>query len=346
MSKQSRAVPENINEEYYQISPEILASFSKYRPPVDLYRFREDILSLAPYSRKGQRLTNEQVEEVQQLCAQDALFVSRSDHPIYSEHIVKQLDLVLQDANLKEAEIADICTRAIVMRFNEFAAQPVKPVFEVLYKDLMVLTEWLWQDKHRVKAFMRRLIIDTSLAAHAFNTMAVGLWLWMSVSPDDYRRRDLDRTALALLLHNIGMTKVPQFILAKEGPLKPEEREKVLLHPLLGYKMLQRIDIVFDELTRAILEHHELMDGTGYPQRSKGEQISLIGRITAVAEAFASLLAKRKVVTTKDLTEMAGELAANKNNYDPRLTGLLLSALMTDSFGDLRHVDLNLPEQS
>ena len=151
MSRKNRTVPENINEEYYQISPEILSSFSKYRPPVDLFRFREDIMSLSPYSRKGQRLTNEQVEEVQQLCADDALFVSRSDHPIYSEHIAKQLDLVLQDANLKESEIADICTRAIVMRFNEFAQQPVKPVFEVLYKDLMVLTEWLWQDKHRAK---------------------------------------------------------------------------------------------------------------------------------------------------------------------------------------------------
>ena len=46
-------VPMNINEEYYQISGEILSSFPKFRPPVDLFRFREDIAVLAPYCVKG-----------------------------------------------------------------------------------------------------------------------------------------------------------------------------------------------------------------------------------------------------------------------------------------------------
>ena len=125
MAAQKRDVPQNINEEYYQISSEILSSFPKYRPPVDLFTFREDICVLAPYCRKGDRLTNAQVEELAKLCAEGSLFVSRSDHPIYSRHIVKQLDLVLQDRNLKEAEIVEICIRALVMRYSEFYAQPV-----------------------------------------------------------------------------------------------------------------------------------------------------------------------------------------------------------------------------
>ena len=109
--KRSAYVPDNINEEYYQINPEILNSFSKYRPPVDLFNFREDIAVLAPFSRKGARLTNEQVEEAAQLCADGLLFVSRSDHHIYSQHIVKQLDLVLQDNNLKESEMSIFASR-------------------------------------------------------------------------------------------------------------------------------------------------------------------------------------------------------------------------------------------
>ena len=48
-------IPDNISEEYYQISAAILSSFPKYRPPVDLFRFRDDIAQLTPYSRKGQR---------------------------------------------------------------------------------------------------------------------------------------------------------------------------------------------------------------------------------------------------------------------------------------------------
>lgn len=66
--KKKAAVPEKISEEYYQISEEILSSFSKYRPPVDLFRFRDDIAQLYPLYRKGQRLSNEQAEDVLGLC--------------------------------------------------------------------------------------------------------------------------------------------------------------------------------------------------------------------------------------------------------------------------------------
>lgn len=333
-----QAVPENISEEYYQISGEILSSFPKYRPPVDFFRFREDILTLAPYSRKGQRLTNEQVEEVQKLCSEGSLFVSRSDHPIYSEHIVKQLDLILQDANLKESELVDICIRALIMRYENFIQQPVRAVFDPLFQDLMVFTEILWQDKHRIKMFVRRMIRSYSLANHSFNTTAVGLWLWMCVTPD-YRRRDLDRTALALFLHDIGMAKVPQFITAKEGSLKPEEKEKINVHPYVGYKLMQKMNVVFDELSGAIVQHHERMDGSGYPQRTKGDGISRMGRITAVADTFAAMITKRPYATGKELLPAAQELAQDRVHFDPVFTGKLVTAFQTDSFGNLSHMD-------
>ena len=340
MRGNTKPVPENINEEYYQISGEILSSFPKYRPPVDFYRFREDILSLAPYSRKGQRLSNEQVEEALALCDAGNLFVSRSDHPIYSEHIVKQLDLVLQDANLKESEIADICTRALVNRFADFADQPVKAVFELLYKDIMVFTEWLWLDRHRIKYFVRRMFREHSPATHAFNTLAVGLWLWMESAVGDFRRRDMDRATLALFLHDIGMVKIPQFITAKAGPLKGEERDKVLMHPLVGYKLMQRIELAFDELARAVLEHHERLDGSGYPQHSKGEQISRLGRIVALADSFAAMITKRPYAPAMELADAAKELAADRNRYDARLSGMLMMAISSGAFGELRNVDV------
>lgn len=341
MRRKSKAAPENINEEYYQISTEILTSFSKYRPPVDLFRFREDIASLAPYSRKGQRLTNEQVEEARVLCEEGSLFVSRSDHPIYSEHIVKQLDLVLQDPNFKESEVADICTRALVMRLDEFIQQPVRPIFDVLYKDCMVVTQWLWEDRHRIKNFMRRLFRrEHTLATHSFNTMAVGLWLRMSVCENEYRRRDLDRTTLALLLHDIGMAKIPRFILDKPAGLKTEEREKVLMHPLLGYKMLQRVDLKFDELTQATLEHHERLDGSGYPQRIKGEQISRLGRITALADSFAAMISNRPYAPGKEPMEALKELMLDRGRYDFSLVTPLAGAYASNQFGEMRVVSL------
>lgn len=335
-------VPEKIDEEYYQISAEILSSFPKYRPPVDLFAFREDICVLAPYSRKGARLTNEQVEEVAKICADGSLFVSRSDHHIYSRHIVKQLDLVLQDNNLKESEIADICIRALVMRLNEFFDQPVKALFEPLYRDTMVVTEFLWQDKHHINAFIRRLFRKHEASRHAINTMSIGVWLWFQTVME-YRRKDLDRIVLAMLLHDVGMTKVPAFVRAKPGPLKADEKEKVLAHPLHGVKLMQKMDVAFEELLRACFEHHERMDGSGYPQKTKGTQISRIGRITAVADSFSAMICEKPYGPAKDPLE-ASKLLASDSRYDPEITKLVMSALATKSFGDFVNMDKILDE--
>ena len=331
------AVPGDINEEYYQISAEIMASFPRYRPPVDLFVFREDIAVLAPYSRKGTRLSNEQVEEVTELCASGNLFVSRSDHHIYSRHIVRQLDLVLQDHNLKEAEIANICIHALYLRYAEFYEQPVKAVFDPLYRDVMVVTEYLAKDPQRINAFMRRLFRRYEPAKHAVNTMIVGLWLWLR-NAGDFQRKNLDRMALALLVHDIGMSKVPPFILTKKGSLKPEEREKILPHSLLSVKIMQKMEVVFDDLLQICFEHHERLDGSGYPQRIKGGQIPATAALAAVADSFAAMITDRSYAPAKEPKVAAQELAADQR-YNVSVARLLLAAFANDALGTPHDMD-------
>lgn len=325
-----KSVPENINEEYYQISAEILSSFPKYRPPVDLFCFKEDIAVLAPYSRKGARLTNEQVDEVAQLCADGVLFVSRSDHHIYSEHIVKQLDLVLQDANLKEAEIVNICIQALKNRFNDFWQQPVKSVFELLLNDVLVVTEYLCRDKTNINAFMRRLSTDHDPASHAVNTMSIGLWLWLKAT-DEMQRKEMDNLAIGLLVHDIGMSKMPQFFLTRPGPLKGEERDKVVTHPLLSAKILQKMDVAANEIAHACFEHHERLDGSGYPQKLKSQQLKTVSRIAALADSFSTMISKRPWAEAKKPIDAANELAMDPK-YDNHLARYLVGAYATNKF--------------
>lgn len=326
----ARAVPENINEEYYQISGEILSSFPRYRPPVDLFFFREDIAVLAPYSRKGARLSNEQVDEVARLCAEGNLFVSRSDHHIYSKHIVKQLDLVLQDNNLKEQEIANICVQALVMRYEAFYQQPVKAVFDALHRDALVVTEYVFKDSARMGAFMRRLSTDYSPARHAFNSFAVGAWLWLKKTENPVRK-DLDNLAVGLLAHDIGMSKMPPYLLTRPGPLKPDERDKLVQHPILSAKILQKMDLGADAVLQACLQHHERLDGSGYPQKLKANQLSTVARIAAIADSFAAMITKRPYGDAKQPLEAANELAASPA-YDNNLARTLVGAYAMNKF--------------
>ncbi len=329
--KKANVVPNSINEAYYQISLEILNSFHKYRIPVDLFYFQEKIQILSPYSRKGERLSNEQVEEIHNLCKEGLLFVSRSDHPIYSEHMVKQLDLVLQDGHLKESEIADICLRALTLNLTEFFESPVKVSFQPLYISAMVVTEWLWQDTHRIRYFLRRLQHEYSLAGHCCNTMSVGLWLYIETMPEP-KRREFDRLALGLLLHDVGMGKIPVIIRGKPQRLSFEEKVKISEHPLLGYKAMHKIGVVLNELTMCTLEHHERLDGSGYPQQLKASQISPIGRLCAVADSFSAMIAERPHDEAKAIESAVKELASDEKRFDKKYTIQLMRGMLANLF--------------
>ncbi len=325
---------EAVREDYYQITEAILDSFPKYRPPLDLFRFNESLVLLTPYIRKGERLSNEQVEEVHEICREGNLFVSRADRAVYAEHIIKQLSLVLTDEHLTVAEVVDIALRGLTMRVNDFIEQPLRHVFELLYEDCLVVTEYLQQDMHRLKNFMRRLHVGPySLAAHSVNTMIIGLWLLHNTQGQNpLDRRVLDNAALGLLLHDLGMGKIPSVITAKNGPLKPEEKDKINLHPLVGLKLLAKIEADSPEVKSAVLEHHERFDGSGYPQHFKEASISRVGRICAVADSFSAMLMDRAYAPAKDPLEAARELATDIRHYDKSLSAILLGAYVKKEF--------------
>lgn len=323
-----------ISEDYYQISEPVLSSFPKYRLPLDLYLLQEDVVQLALYSKKDSRLSNEQVEAIPSLIQAGLIFVSRKDHPVYSKHIVKQLDLVLLDDNLKEAEIADIFLQALTSRLEEFFEQPVKPVFERLHQDAMVLTEYLWADKHRIKLFMRRLFKgDYTLARHTLNTLAVGLWIFMHQKGGALTRPELDNHTLGFLLHDVGMSKVPSFILNKTTQLTPDDRDKIHKHVLVGAQVAHKLDLLQTDIKAACLEHHERLDGSGYSQKLKADRMTRMGLLCAVADSFAAMIQNRPYAPAKEPLQAAKELMEDASRYEKQYSASLYTALVTGEFG-------------
>jgi putative nucleotidyltransferase with HDIG domain len=105
------------------------------------------------------------------------------------------------------------------------------------------------------------------------------------------------------ILHDLGKIGVPDYILTKAGKLEDEEYEQVKQHPAVGKRILRNVKLLEKEKL-AIAEHHERLDGTGYPQGLNEDEISLIGRIVAVADVFDALITDRPYRSALSLEEV------------------------------------------
>jgi putative nucleotidyltransferase with HDIG domain len=128
-------------------------------------------------------------------------------------------------------------------------------------------------------------------------------------------QRDVDAVELAGLLHDIGKLCVPAEILTKPGGLSPSEFNLVKEHSSKGYEILK--DIAFPwPIADIVLQHHERMDGSGYPRGSKGEDILVLARILAVADVVEAMASHRPYRAALGLDQALAEIASNSAAYD------------------------------
>lgn len=97
---------------------------------------------------------------------------------------------------------------------------------------------------------------------------------------------------LGSLLHDIGKIHIPDHLLTKPGELSEDEYEMVKTHPGAGYQIMKEVRLLQNVLP-AIIEHHELLDGSGYPLGLSSDQISLMGRIVTVADVYDAITSDR-----------------------------------------------------
>ena len=100
------------------------------------------------------------------------------------------------------------------------------------------------------------------------------------------------RTAAAL--HDVGNVGLPRDLVSRRGPLTEQERRIGETHTGIGYRILSGYDTpTMDFAARIALTHHERWDGSGYPEGLRGSEIPLVGRITAIADVFDSMISDR-----------------------------------------------------
>ncbi len=165
---------------------------------------------------------------------------------------------------------------------------------------------------------MEDVIEDLHGHVHRVSDLAVNLGTCLGLG-----EIDLDRLALAGVLHDVGKIHLDPGILGKPGPLDPNERELMNRHPELGFAMTRnRLD---PKVAEAILYHHERFDGTGYPFGLAGEEIPILSRIILVADAFDAMTSIRAYQPALPVEFAINEIRNHAGaQFDPQVVGMFL----------------------
>ena len=139
-----------------------------------------------------------------------------------------------------------------------------------------------------------------------------------------------EKVKLASLLHDVGKIGIKDAILGKNGPLNSEELKQVRKHPSIGVRIVKSI-VDSDKIIDGIQDHHERVDGKGYPQHLKAKDISVEGKIIAVADAFDALTTNRPYQPKLSNEKAASEIKMSSGTqFDPRVVKAFLFSFSTE----------------
>jgi len=130
---------------------------------------------------------------------------------------------------------------------------------------------------------------DRDTARHQVRVAAIACAIARELGWDEEQVQPL---WVASLLHDVGKMTVPQKILNKPGQLNAEEFAQVKLHAEAGYAMLNDIPLPWP-IAEAVRQHHERMDGSGYPKGLKGDEILPMARVLAIADVLDAMTSAR-----------------------------------------------------
>ncbi|MEU2249958.1 HD-GYP domain-containing protein [Streptomyces sp. NPDC019224] len=197
----------------------------------------------------------------------------------------------------------------------------------------MYISCWVFAQYHRehaahratIRALVQAVDIkDTYTRGHSERVGRASVLIAQELGMD---RERVEVLRFAGILHDVGKLGVPTRVLRKEGPLTPEERRVIELHPEYGHEIVRGIGFL-GEARAAILHHHERLDGSGYPYGLSGRGIPECARVVAVADAFDAMTSTRSYRRGRPVAAAVEELKrCAGTQFDPQMVRALARGL-------------------
>lgn len=269
--------------------------------PFDLYVNSSVVKGKDKYVRifpSGRALTKDDVEEFHHKYLQ--LYVPEEQRKSFLRSLTQSnIDDVQKATVIKETALEYL--HNIFDKEKEFSTELLSKNIEGCRDVVESMVDVL--DNHNIDS-LRSLIGNLSFHDfytydHSINVSMYCIQIYRAINPKA-KRIELIHAGLGGLLHDLGKIKIPTNILNSPGGLSQEEYQTIKTHPDLGLSLLVdgtcevSEDIDLKIIARVVHEHHENIDGTGYPRKLKGrEEIHLLARICTIADFFDAITTKR-----------------------------------------------------
>lgn len=206
---------------------------------------------------------------------------------------------------------------------------------EILIKELSDKIKGLCDTVADNKRYILRVLSSAAassnyLVNHSVRSTVLAVVLGSHLKLPPHRLIEL---GVACVLHEIGMVRLPPQLYMAGRQLTPAERKSITAHPILGYNILKEKQFPLS-ISLAALEHHERMNGSGYPRSLSGDKISVYARIIAVACSYDAVTAARPFREAKEGYEGMVDLLKNEGKqYDDTVIKALVYSLSVYPIG-------------
>jgi HD-GYP domain-containing protein (c-di-GMP phosphodiesterase class II) len=246
------------------------------------------------------------------------LYVSTDEQPRYQKYVEANIKEILNDTSIEEVTKAGIVYDSAKMLVKEVLCKPTRGENIKRSEAMVESTISLILGGHDAfQSLLQVMSFNYHTYTHSVNVCTYSLALGRFVgitSPEE-----LKQLGTGAILHDVGMTRIPESILSKREALTSDEWEMIKRHPLWGYEIIKETDLISDASCAAIIQHHEREDGSGYPNKIDSEYIHRYSKIVAIADAFDAMTTKRIYRPAKDTFPVLKTIFDQGNAFDRQL---------------------------
>ena len=247
------------------------------------------------YRRKTDPFTEDQRERLADSSAN--VYASVGDHAAYARYLERYLDKIIENPRITTRAKASAVHTGSLKMVQDMLEEPQAPACLKRSESTVRNTvDFILSEKTAFHQLLSITTYDLYTYTHSVNVCTFGITLARDVG---LSRKELLEFGMGAIFHDVGKTKVDSGIINKPGALTPEEWGEVKKHPEYGLSIINQS--AFSAAAKAIiLEHHERLDGSGYPAGKKGHQIHPFAKMTAVVDVFSALTSRRSYKKATD----------------------------------------------